>query len=89
MDSVCFHILRLSVAILCNWKQEEGEGVNTDEHLYNAQGNLREWITREDVRRFIAKRFRHFLNTHPSKEGDKPYYVRMVEQITAGILSPN
>ncbi|CAM6107217.1 unnamed protein product [Calypogeia fissa] len=62
-------------------EEDEEENEDADEHLYNAQGNLRDWISREDVRRFIARKLRHFLNTF--KMGDRLYYVRLVEEMTA------
>lgn len=67
-------------------QEDDDEDMDADEHLYNALGNLREWISREEVRRFIAKKFRRFLNTFKvSKEGDRCYYVKLVEEMTAGI----
>ena len=35
--------------------EEDDEG---EYEMYNVQGTLREWVTRGEVRRFIAKKFR-------------------------------
>lgn len=42
-------------------EEEEDEG---EYEMYNVQGSLREWVTRDEVRRFIARKFRQFLVTY-------------------------
>ena len=37
---------------------EEEEDDEGEYEMYNVQGTLREWVTRGEVRRFIAKKFR-------------------------------
>ncbi|KAL2635726.1 hypothetical protein R1flu_007205 [Riccia fluitans] len=67
-------------------EEEEEEEDNVDpaaeEHLYMFRGSLREWIAREDVRRFVARKFRHFLHVF-KKDTEKPYYVMLVEEMVA------
>lgn len=73
-----------------NLHQEDEEEDQEEERFYHAQGTLRDWISREDIRRFVGRRFRRFLNTF--KVGERFYYVRLVEELTAGwypsLLSP-
>ncbi|KAG0459669.1 hypothetical protein HPP92_022797 [Vanilla planifolia] len=33
-------------------------------NMYRVQGTLREWVTRDEVRRFIANKFKEFLLTY-------------------------
>ena len=43
-------------------EQEEAEALE-DESMYRVAGPLREWLKREEVRRFVALKFRHLLLT--------------------------
>ncbi|CAI5489540.1 unnamed protein product [Closterium sp. Naga37s-1] len=65
---------------------EEEDDIN-DDSLYNMQGSLREWVSRDEVRRFMARRFRHFLQTFKDTRGrhredsDADYAIRIRELV--------
>ncbi|GJP48188.1 hypothetical protein CLOM_g7462 [Closterium sp. NIES-68] len=65
---------------------EEEEDIN-DDSLYNMQGSLREWVSRDEVRRFMARKFRHFLQTFKDSRGrhrgdsDADYAIRIRELV--------
>ncbi|RID49669.1 hypothetical protein BRARA_H00452 [Brassica rapa] len=44
--------------------------------MYRIQGSLREWVMRDEVRRFIAKKFRDFLLTYVKPNSENGEYVR-------------
>lgn len=60
---------------------EEGEF-----EMYRVQGTLREWVTRDEVRRFIAKKFREFLLTYVNSKNDRgePEYVQLINEMVSG-----
>ncbi|KAK7275965.1 hypothetical protein RIF29_17093 [Crotalaria pallida] len=53
--------------------------------MYHIQGTLREWVTRDDVRRFIAKKFKDFLLTYvnPKNEYGEFEYVRLINEMVS------
>ncbi|MBA0683209.1 hypothetical protein Goari_024883 [Gossypium aridum] len=53
--------------------------------MYRVQGTLREWVTRDEVRRFIFKKFRDFLLTYvnPKNGHGDIEYVRLVNEIVS------
>nr|CAD1820219.1 unnamed protein product [Ananas comosus var. bracteatus] len=57
---------------------EEGEM-----NMYRVQGTLREWVTRDEVRRFIARKFKEFLLTYvnPKNEQGEFEYVRLINEL--------
>ncbi|KAJ8452179.1 hypothetical protein Cgig2_016760 [Carnegiea gigantea] len=59
---------------------EEGEF-----EMYKVQGTLREWVTRDEVRRFIGKKFKDFLLTYvnPKNEHGNCEYVRLINEMVA------
>ncbi|XP_048318279.1 DNA replication licensing factor MCM2 [Ziziphus jujuba] len=59
---------------------EEGEF-----EMYRVQGTLREWVTRDEVRRFIAKKFKEFLLTYvnPKNEHADFEYVRLINEMVS------
>ncbi|CAI5470447.1 unnamed protein product [Closterium sp. Yama58-4] len=65
---------------------EEEDDIN-DDSLYNMQGSLREWVSRDEVRRFMARKFRHFLQTFKDTRGrhrgdsDADYAIRIRELV--------
>ncbi|CAI5502696.1 unnamed protein product [Closterium sp. Naga37s-1] len=77
---------------------EEEDDIN-DDSLYNMQViatlrrfqqagfSLREWVSRDEVRRFMARRFRHFLQTFKDTRGrhrgdsDADYAIRIRELV--------
>lgn len=56
-------------------------------NMYRVQGTLREWVTRDEVRRFIAKKFKEFLLTYvnPKNEQGDIEYVRLINEMVLGI----
>ncbi|WOK91622.1 DNA replication licensing factor MCM2 [Canna indica] len=52
-------------------------------NMYRVQGTLREWVTRDEVRRFIAKKFKEFLLTYvnPKNEQGDIEYVRLINEM--------
>lgn len=57
--------------------------------MYRVQGTLREWVTRDEVRRFIAKKFKEFLLTYvnPKNEHGDFEYVRLINEMVSGIIA--
>ncbi|PIA40645.1 hypothetical protein AQUCO_02400011v1 [Aquilegia coerulea] len=51
--------------------------------MYRVQGTLREWVTRDEVRRFIAKKFKEFLLTYvnPKNEQGEFEYIRLINEM--------
>ncbi|XP_061991062.1 DNA replication licensing factor MCM2 [Rosa rugosa] len=51
--------------------------------MYRVQGTLREWVTRDEVRRFIAKKFKEFLLTYTNQRNDHGdiEYVRLINEM--------
>lgn len=54
--------------------------------MYRVQGTLREWVTRDEVRRFIARKFKDFLLTYvnPKNEHGDFEYVRLINEMVSG-----
>ncbi|GER39223.1 DNA replication licensing factor MCM2 [Striga asiatica] len=61
-------------------ENEEGEF-----EMYRVQGTLREWVTRDEVRRFIAKKFKEFLLTYvnPKIDHGEFEYLRQINEMVA------
>ncbi|KAJ0740531.1 putative DNA helicase [Helianthus annuus] len=56
--------------------------------MYRVQGTLREWVTRDEVRRFIAKKFKEFLLTYENpKTHDHDYLTQIREMIAVNKCS--
>ncbi|XP_074269548.1 DNA replication licensing factor MCM2 [Silene latifolia] len=56
-----------------------------DFEMYKIQGTLREWVTRDEVRRFIGRKFKDFLVTYVNekkREGDFEY-VRLINEMVS------
>ncbi|CAN1159255.1 DNA replication licensing factor MCM2 [Linum perenne] len=53
--------------------------------IYRVQGTLREWVTRDEVRRFIARKLKEFLLTYVNpKSGQEDYeYVRLINEMVS------
>ncbi|KAG9134675.1 hypothetical protein Leryth_001001 [Lithospermum erythrorhizon] len=53
--------------------------------MYRVQGTLREWVTRDEVRRFIAKKFKEFLLTYVNQKNEQGdiEYLRQVNEMVA------
>lgn len=54
--------------------------------MYRVQGTLREWVTRDEVRRFIGKKFKDFLLTYvnPKNEHGDLEYIRLINEMVSG-----
>ncbi|KAI6686773.1 hypothetical protein NL676_032686 [Syzygium grande] len=61
---------------------EEGEF-----EMYRVQGTLREWVTRDEVRCLIAKKFKEFLLTYVNSKNDRgePEYVQLINEMVRQI----
>ncbi|KAL9325671.1 hypothetical protein ACSQ67_006316 [Phaseolus vulgaris] len=58
--------------------------------MYHVQGTLREWVTRDEVRRFIARKFKDFLLTYVNPKNelrDKEYVWLINEMVSASKCS--
>ncbi|MCL7034055.1 hypothetical protein MKW94_030662 [Papaver nudicaule] len=58
--------------------------------MYRVQGTLREWVTRDEVRRLIAKKFKEFLLTYENsrnQQGDFEYIRLINEMVSANKCS--
>lgn len=57
--------------------------------MYRVQGTLREWVTRDEVRRFIGRKFKDFLLSYTNSKNDQGdyVYVRLINEMVAGISS--
>ncbi|KAK4395687.1 DNA replication licensing factor MCM2 [Sesamum angolense] len=67
--------------------EENDEG---EFEMYRVQGTLREWVTRDEVRRFIAKKFKEFLLTYvnpKSDHGDFEYLRQINEMVSVNKCS--
>jgi len=53
--------------------------------MYRVQGTLREWVTRDEVRRFIARKFEDFMLTYKNKQGELEY-IRLINEIVLGMF---
>lgn len=53
--------------------------------MYRVQGTLREWVTRDEVRRFIARKFKDFLLTYKNKHGDLEY-IQLINEMVLGMF---
>ncbi|KAK7264727.1 hypothetical protein RJT34_32337 [Clitoria ternatea] len=53
--------------------------------MYHVQGTLREWVTRDEVRRFIARKFKDFLLTYvnPKNEHQDKEYVWLINEMVS------
>ncbi|CAA6675459.1 unnamed protein product [Spirodela intermedia] len=56
---------------------------DSEMNMYRVQGTLREWVTRDEVRRFIARKFKEFLLTYvnPKNEQGDFEYVRLINEM--------
>lgn len=64
---------------------EEEDDEDGEYEMYNVQGTLREWVTRDEVRRFIAKKFRQFLLSYVNQKsgnGEREY-IRLINEMVA------
>ncbi|EXB86765.1 DNA replication licensing factor mcm2 [Morus notabilis] len=64
---------------------EDEDDEDGEFEMYRVQGTLREWVTRDEVRRFIAKKFKEFLLTYvnPKNENGEFEYVRLINEMVS------
>lgn len=69
-----------------DYPYEDEDGDEAEFEMYRVQGTLREWVTRDEVRRFIAKKFREFLLTYvgPRSQPSEFEYVRLINEMVSG-----
>lgn len=62
---------------------EDEDDDEDEQEMYRVQGTLREWVTRDEVRRFIAKKFKEFILTYvnPKNEHGDFEYVRLINEM--------
>ncbi|XP_057950035.1 DNA replication licensing factor MCM2 [Malania oleifera] len=71
--------------------QTDDEGYEDEDNdegefeMYRVQGTLREWVTRDEVRRFIAKKFKDFLRSYvnPKDDHGSPEYVQLINEMVS------
>lgn len=58
--------------------------------MYRVQGTLREWVTRDEVRRFIGRKFKDFLLTYMNAKSDhgEIEYLRQINEMVSGKKLP-
>ncbi|KAK4836622.1 hypothetical protein QYF36_025501 [Acer negundo] len=68
-----------------DYPSDDEDGDDPEFEMYRVQGTLREWVTRDEVRRFIAKKFREFLLTYsnPKNEHHDFEYVRLINEMVS------
>ncbi|VFQ64957.1 unnamed protein product [Cuscuta campestris] len=64
-------------------EQYEDEDNEEGLDMYRIQGTLREWVTRDEVRRFVAKRFKEFLRTYVNSKTNQEDYLRQINEMVA------
>lgn len=52
--------------------------------MYRVQGTLREWVTRDEVRRFIAKKFKEFILSFQNPKTNDHEYLRQINEMVSG-----
>ncbi|KAL6350208.1 hypothetical protein AAG906_004151 [Vitis piasezkii] len=64
---------------------EDDDDDDGEFEMYRVQGTLREWVTRDEVRRFIAKKFKEFILTYvnPKNEHGDFEYVRLINEMVS------
>ncbi|CAA2977885.1 DNA replication licensing factor MCM2 [Olea europaea subsp. europaea] len=71
-------------------RDEDEDNDEGEFEMYRVQGTLREWVTRDEVRRFIAKKFKEFLLTYvnpKSDHGDFEYLRQINEMVSVNKCS--
>ncbi|CAK9178789.1 unnamed protein product [Ilex paraguariensis] len=64
---------------------EDDDNDEGEFEMYRVQGTLREWVTRDEVRRFIAKKFKEFLLTYvnPKNEHKDFEYLQQINEMVS------
>ncbi|KAK6238961.1 hypothetical protein QUC31_004430 [Theobroma cacao] len=68
-----------------DYPYEDEDDDQVEFEMYRVQGTLREWVTRDEVRRFIFKKFRDFLLTYvnPKNGHGDIEYVRLINEMVS------
>jgi hypothetical protein len=70
--------------IIVQEEDDDEEEEDTGDFL-NVQGEIAEWVARDEVRRFIQRRVRRFLETFSSKQDEyKKDYRDKMDTMVAG-----
>lgn len=69
-----------------SWLLQDDENDEPENAMYRVQGTLREWVTRDEVRRFIGKKFKGFLLTYvkPKSENEDFEYLKQINEMVSG-----
>ncbi|XP_021724793.1 DNA replication licensing factor MCM2-like [Chenopodium quinoa] len=65
---------------------EDDDDGEEEYEMYRVQGTLREWVTRDEVRRFIGKKFKDFLLSYVNPrndQGEDYIYVRLINEMVS------
>ncbi|GAV82593.1 MCM domain-containing protein/MCM2_N domain-containing protein [Cephalotus follicularis] len=67
------------------YEDDDADDEGGEYEMYRVQGTLREWVTRDEVRRFIAKKFKEFLLTYISSKNEHGdfEYVRLINEMVS------
>ncbi|CAO2823331.1 unnamed protein product [Amaranthus hypochondriacus] len=65
--------------------EDDDDDGEADFEMYKVQGTLREWVTRDEVRRFIGRKFKDFLLSYTNSKSDQGdyVYVRLINEMVA------
>ncbi|KAH0905988.1 hypothetical protein HID58_037815 [Brassica napus] len=66
-----------------DYQDEDDNDDEAEFEMYRIQGSLREWVMRDEVRRFIAKKFRDFLLTYVKPNSENGEYVRLINEMVS------
>ncbi|GMI89841.1 MINICHROMOSOME MAINTENANCE 2 [Hibiscus trionum] len=68
-----------------DYPYEDDDDDQGEFEMYRVQGTLREWVTRDEVRRFIFKKFRDFILTYvnPKNQHGDIEYVRLINEMVS------
>ncbi|KAF3519224.1 hypothetical protein DY000_02058652 [Brassica cretica] len=66
-----------------DYQDEDDNDDEAEFEMYRIQGSLREWVMRDEVRRFIAKKFRDFLLTFVKPNSENGEYVRLINEMVS------
>ncbi|XP_021890823.1 DNA replication licensing factor MCM2 [Carica papaya] len=68
-----------------DYRYEDEDTEDAEFEMYRVQGTLREWVTRDEVRRFIGKKFKDFLLTYvnPKNEHGDLEYIRLINEMVS------
>ncbi|KAL0853942.1 hypothetical protein Bca101_059094 [Brassica carinata] len=66
-----------------DYQDEDDNDDEAEFEMYRIQGSLREWVMRDEVRRFIAKKFKDFLLTYVKPNSENGEYVRLINEMVS------